>query len=632
MSAPNYQYQSLHSGRIRISTILAGPDNSKLRLRLQTHDVNSLPDYLALSYCWGEGPIWRECSCEDEASAGFLPLSDNLLQALLHIRREDNDIPIWDDQICIDQQNDEEKAHQVRLMGQVYGEALRVVVWLGCADEESYLAFNLIDNVRKQVKDHVRMEPDITSDIPTRYYPLDLDSADSLAWLAFRHLLKRPWFSRLWVFQEIALSREALFVCGVSFLWLRDLTLVCEAVKEVDRHIPDHQSHIKGVDELLFRMSVCQSMNSTWSIAPEIRRIASDYFELLNLMKGLMGQQVSLPQDFVYALLGLANDVDALDVVVDYSQHFRILFAHITKHFVSKYSDLTVLALISIVPPDSPPTAGPRGLPSWIPDYRSKIGNNNRRLSHGPNIVKHGRDRHYNSTGSSRAFAVADGSLKFIVNGVLVGRIKVLSEPDHNLQDGASIGPNVVSGGQWSKLAARCAPEGQYAPTGEPIDQAFARLRVADYLPEEKNTADRAVRAPTIDIPEPRPSAILRTPNGELLLEAAEDDKMTSCIITATTRQRFFITNTGYMGLCHLSCVIGDEVWLLMGGDMPFILRQLKTEPITYHFKGESYVHGIMDGELLLQRFKGDSAKSDGEWLDDLKDGLPFETKQLILS
>ena len=86
------------------------------------------------------------------------------------------------------------------------------------------------------------------------------------------------------------------------------------------------------------------------------------------------------------------------------------------------------------------------------------------------------------------------------------------------------------------------------------------------------------------------------------------------------------------MGLCHRSCVIGDEVWLLMGGDMPFILRHLKTEPITYYFKGESYVHGIMDGEILLQRFKGDSSKSDEEWLDDLKDGLPFETDQLVLS
>lgn len=392
-------------------------------------------------------------------------------------------------------------------------------------------------------------------------------------------------------------------------------------------------SHIlKGMDEDLFRMSVGQGMHPTGSHASTFQRIASPNFELLNLMKESMGQKASLPQDCVYALLGVARDIDALAFPVDYTRTFRDLFGYVTKHSVSKYHDLTVLALVSILPPENTPKEGPRSLPSWIPDYRFKIGINNRRLARGPNVVKHGRDRQYNSTGSSRACAVVDSSPKFAVNGILVGKVEVLSNPDDNLEEGVSIGQNVLSGGQWSKLAALCATECHYVPTSEPINRAFARLRAAEYLPNDKTCADRAARAPTIDIPEPRPRPLLRTPNGELLLEAAKDDRMTSCVIAATTRQRFFITNTGYMGLCHRSCVIGDEVWLLMGGDMPFILRQLDTEPTTYHFKGESYVHGIMDGELLLQRFKGDSAKSDKEWLDDLKEGLPFEMDQLTLS
>lgn len=35
---------------------------------------------------------------------------------------------------------------------------------------------------------------------------------------------------------------------------------------------------------------------------------------------------------------------------------------------------------------------------------------------------------------------------------------------------------------------------------------------------------------------------------------------------------------------------------------MPFVLRRLS--PDCFGFKGESYVHGVMDGELLLEKIK----------------------------
>lgn len=68
-------------------------------------------------------------------------------------------------------------------------------------------------------------------------------------------------------------------------------------------------------------------------------------------------------------------------------------------------------------------------------------------------------------------------------------------------------------------------------------------------------------------------------------------------IVQTSSRQRLFFTNTGYMGLCQKPRVMGDQVWLLMGNYMPSIIRKLDTKPVTYQFLGESYVHGIMDGE-----------------------------------
>lgn len=68
---------------------------------------------------------------------------------------------------------------------------------------------------------------------------------------------------------------------------------------------------------------------------------------------------------------------------------------------------------------------------------------------------------------------------------------------------------------------------------------------------------------------------------------------------------------------------------------MPFILRKLSTG--SFHFKGESYIHGIMDGEYLL-KLRDDSGSSraevkDGDWLDSLRDGpVPFQTETVTLT
>jgi hypothetical protein len=47
---------------------------------------------------------------------------------------------------------------------------------------------------------------------------------------------------------------------------------------------------------------------------------------------------------------------------------------------------------------------------------------------------------------------------------------------------------------------------------------------------------------------------------------------------------------------------------------MPFILRKRSTG--SFHFKGESYVHGIMDGEFLL-KLRDDSGSSRAEVKDE---------------
>jgi len=62
-------------------------------------------------------------------------------------------------------------------------------------------------------------------------------------------------------------------------------------------------------------------------------------------------------------------------------------------------------------------------------------------------------------------------------------------------------------------------------------------------------------------------------------------------------RRRLFRTSTELLGLGPMDMVIGDEVWILAGAKMPFVLRSLENG--RYRLLGQAYVHGVMHGEAV---------------------------------
>ncbi|OCK92862.1 uncharacterized protein K441DRAFT_726114, partial [Cenococcum geophilum 1.58] len=64
----------------------------------------------------------------------------------------------------------------------------------------------------------------------------------------------------------------------------------------------------------------------------------------------------------------------------------------------------------------------------------------------------------------------------------------------------------------------------------------------------------------------------------------------------------FFTTYSGKVGLCHPNTLPGDEVWVMRGVQVPFVVRSL--EPAgprcagKYSLLGDCFLNGIMDGEL----------------------------------
>jgi hypothetical protein len=178
---PPYSYSPLPSGSdsIRLLCLKPSQDNSAdihcelLQYSLQKASQNHL--YEALSYVWGNSEtkpriFIHTCSFD---------VTNNLHAALLELRNHSMERILWIDAICIDQANQKEKEDQIQIMAKIYGQADRVIVWLGEAAQHSDQTFEKIR--------------DVGGDMSTN----SLDNE----WFknTFIPLLQRPWFRRIWV-------------------------------------------------------------------------------------------------------------------------------------------------------------------------------------------------------------------------------------------------------------------------------------------------------------------------------------------------------------------------------------------------------------------------------------------------
>ena len=82
-------------------------------------------------------------------------------------------------------------------------------------------------------------------------------------------------------------------------------------------------------------------------------------------------------------------------------------------------------------------------------------------------------------------------------------------------------------------------------------------------------------------------------------------------VVSRTAGRSFIITSQGYFGLAPLGARPGDVVCVMEGGAVPFVLRetprselaeydiQPKEKQFHHVLVGESYVHGVSDGEWI---------------------------------
>lgn len=258
--------------------------------------IDSLADstagipYSALSYTWGEyGPK----KAIIYVNGHEFHATENLYLALRRIRKADRSVYLWADAICIDQNNEEEKGHQVKQMGAIYAGAEEVLIWLGESDEDMDALMDLADSAAKL---RVRMPP-TEEDWNVLKHHRAAKKKKRLEHVKYqkdnqkfglKKLMNMRWFERVWVLQEVAMARTAKILCGS---WVIPGQIFALMPKLLGLDIG---THARAVLDIMPRYRASSWWSSDRSLAVLLEKYADSHS--------------TLSRDKIYALLGLSDD------------------------------------------------------------------------------------------------------------------------------------------------------------------------------------------------------------------------------------------------------------------------------------------------------------------------------------
>ncbi len=255
-----------------------------------------------------------------------MTITATLEAALRDLRDNARVLRVWADALCIDQSNMEERNQQVRQMGQIYSTAHHTVIYLG--------------PLTPPVEKVLQATPSSSSG--TRMN-LTVGALTDIVQAADKSLLNRPWFSRVWVFQELVLSRDPWVQCGGFRVRWTDL---CDLLLSDN----SKRAGLKLLTEMYFARA---------------RSMQTDLFHLLLSRRGLGATDA---RDMIFAHLGLASDSAALqgNINIDYQQSVQRLYEDTARYLIDKIGPETIFFNAD----DINHRAHCQGLASWAPDWR----------------------------------------------------------------------------------------------------------------------------------------------------------------------------------------------------------------------------------------------------------------------
>ncbi|KAH9903733.1 heterokaryon incompatibility protein-domain-containing protein [Xylariomycetidae sp. FL2044] len=416
-SSLGHLYGTLANDELRLLVLEGGKASSEVHCRLATCALDEELPYDAVSYTWGNSESRMRITCNGVS----LGVPANLHEALLGLRRRTEDRIIWIDGLCINQQDLDERGQQVKKMAEIFSRARSTLVWLGWGDATAFEAFYLADRYHRDrisggfFSAAVSGAPEtIGFDFTESESKQDLLARD---WRPMIALLERPWFTRLWVIQEVACARRVKVVCGNSEIdWERFAAPLIEL-----RH--------KGLlDVAKFTAKAERGAHAVFEIqTSRERKQHGGQLNLLSLLLATNLAECRIAKDKVYAVLSLARDYaedrDPDKFQPDYTITDAEAFTRVARWAVVVKGDLDLLLSCGTFDES-------RTLPSWVPDW-TRIENHCPFLRYADripfNATKTPPQHHHHPRPPATPQIREDGSL--ILRGVAIDSIREIGPP-----------------------------------------------------------------------------------------------------------------------------------------------------------------------------------------------------------
>ena len=621
MSNQHYDYITLPSPRhIRLLHIEGDSQGDSVRAKLVETSLDSQLHYVALSYVWGRDESIYDLFIGEEV----FKIRWNLFLALKRLRKR-RARAVWVDAICINQNDAQERADQVRKMREIYERANEVVFYLGefqdreCQDID-YLLNLLFKFAMSVLSDEEGGENKNMSDFDV-FRKHSIFSKDQ-RWRTLIRLLEHPWFSRVWVIQESAVTSNGVFLFGNSE-WPQEMfNTICRALNRY----ADFASLVYGMlstdtaPENLVGNAISRSCQISM-LRPGIIKRKQDgtmvWFHtvlhrkpLIALLRLSMHNKATDPRDQVFALLGISKEAQEEELQPSYEKidTRERTFMRVAKYMVENGYGLQLLQ-----------QAGSKyqsqDLPTWVPRWDDQ--------SRQP-IFKHAYELCvsdlFRAGGLKEpTFSLLHRDRVLVTKGICFDTIKEVGSYMKNFgpHSGADVNGVVTATFCMLELADMLRPLGTY-PTNEPLAEVIYHVAICGRwngdakAPEWLFMSLLSFLDQQISLFPPCTNSdlslrleLLRELKGVLDRNRIPNSSSNEAFGFEYMRNAFdqfvrgitCVTAKGYACQIPRTSNIGDTIVLLQGSEVPYVLRDSAHNIENTHILiGQCYVHGLMYG------------------------------------
>ncbi|ETS79688.1 hypothetical protein PFICI_09541 [Pestalotiopsis fici W106-1] len=630
MTSPEtYQYERLEKADdIRLLDILPGTDEDPIAISLQTVSLSTNPDFEALSYVWGDPAVTEQVACHGR----LLRVTTNLFNAFRQLRLPDRRRTLWADAVCINQTDLDEKSQQIQIMHRIYKSCRTCAIWLGQADEHSAVALDIVQLMGEMVcrrrgisMEELESQPERDRRDPMQALRIGLDESlpaiNSPRWFSLFRFLRREWFSRVWVVQEIYFSPNVLFYCGDRTTRYAPLFYTTEWILRNGMHV----NH-----------SAFRERHRQWSISKDFSS-GTPGLNILGMRPECYGGQPPMlaqllsshrsfnatdPRDKVYAMMHLPPfRSEYPELVPDYRRSAEDIYTDVAFRLLTgPKHPFFVLTTIDI---HKDPDEELR-LPSWVPCWHRERKNPNigivwyHLMSTAVSEDAKAASRLALLPSPGRALQVRGFEFD-VVQDVCEQKFWTLNGPDqphiplfspltpwepYSPEAGRPPYQSVqgIMAAYCMTLTASCRQTYGFHSfrCGTKVYSDHVRdfvawltwIRTLQEMPQK--TPHQNFYPPGLHaLPQP---TMFSTSDAEVSERSKRYSHMTSHYNIGRSLVR---TRRGYLGTAPNNVRKGDVVCVFMGAAVPFVLRARDDTDGGYMMIGDANIHGIMDGEIL---------------------------------